>query len=659
MWKENLSRYKGVFIAMTFFAAFFILYLAINFSLQGLTLGASNYAAFTSQVKYQTVALDDGDIFGSQELLMELSRFRLGGEVIFVDGSEFFLTPVTEYFDTNVPNIPAIESNLRDGNLEVARQGVIALERAAYTELANKTHFLNVLQIAVAIFTFVIYLMTTMLLLRQLSQSDSIGVTTKEETSDILSTVSEGLFLLGRDHDIGVQQSDSLKGMFMQERDIEGNFFDFISQYITQGDLKIAKDYLELLFGDRVKEKLVESLNPLNEVEIAIARRDGSFENRYLNFKFKRVLKGEKLGYLLGSVSDITKQVLLERELEGVKEEQEAQIELLKKILHIDNDQLKAFFSSVENELNGINERLQEQSVKLGDHEIRSMLKGISQDVHKIKGDSAALGLHQFEFSAHDFETAIEEVEQEKGLSGRALLPLTTHLRNMLKELDMMKTLVEKFADSLPQSINKPTTEEGMVDTAPAAEENSQPVSAFSEKIQNIVNTVSDRNKVPARLELIVDNESRIPTDISNDLSSIAIQLTRNAIAHGAQDPEQRLAAEKPEELSVQIKLDKTDRGYELVVRDDGMGIDPKSIIQRAHKIGLAEASEMENTKITDCYRYLFHPSFSSADGVSLDAGRGAGLPLVGKVLKKHRGKISISSQAGEYCQFRVLLPAA
>ena len=108
MWKENLSRYKGVFIAMTFFAAFFILYLAINFSLQGLTLGASNYAAFTSQVKYQTVALDDDDIFGSQELLMELSRFRLGGEVIFVDGSEFFLTPVTEYFDTNVPNIPVI-----------------------------------------------------------------------------------------------------------------------------------------------------------------------------------------------------------------------------------------------------------------------------------------------------------------------------------------------------------------------------------------------------------------------------------------------------------------------------------------------------------------------------------------------------------------------
>ena len=97
----------------------------------------------------------------------------------------------------------------------------------------------------------------------------------------------------------------------------------------------------------------------------------------------------------------------------------------MKKILHIDNDQLKAFFSSVENELNGINERLQEQSVKLGDHEIRSMLKGISQDVHKIKGDSAALGLHQFEFSAHDFETAIEEVEQEKGLSGRALLPLS------------------------------------------------------------------------------------------------------------------------------------------------------------------------------------------------------------------------------------------
>ena len=51
---------------------------------------------------------------------------------------------------------------------------------------------------------------------------------------------------------------------------------------MTQSNVDLAKEYLTLLFGDRVKERLVEELNPLKQVEVSLVRRDGSLENHYL-----------------------------------------------------------------------------------------------------------------------------------------------------------------------------------------------------------------------------------------------------------------------------------------------------------------------------------------------------------------------------------------
>ena len=173
-------------------------------------------------------------------------------------------------------------------------------------------------------------------IISRLAKNEDTVVEAKKESEGIMSTVSEGLFLLTKDNDFGIEQSTSLREMFRFDRDLEGNFFDFIGNYVTPSTIQVAQDYLGLLYGDRVKEKLVKDLNPLNEVEINIVRRDGSFETRYLNFKFSRVMEGDKLSHLLGSVSDVSREVLLRQELEESKEEQEAQLDLLMlSLIHI------------------------------------------------------------------------------------------------------------------------------------------------------------------------------------------------------------------------------------------------------------------------------------------------------------------------------------
>ena len=186
---------------------------------------------------------------------------------------------------------------------------------------------------------------------------------------------------------------------------------------------------------DRVKD-----LNPLNKVEVSITRRDGSIENRYLDFNFARVMVDGELQHLLGSVTDVTREVRLEQELENNKQEQEAQLDLLMNILHLDKRSLSRFYSETESSLDSINETLQERGHS--SDQIRNKLITISEQAHKIKGDAAALKLHNFEFIMHEFETELAIVQQTKGsISGREVLPAVTKLKDVFKELNNMQSL--------------------------------------------------------------------------------------------------------------------------------------------------------------------------------------------------------------------------
>ena len=82
--------------------------------------------------------------------------------------------------------------------------------------------------------------------------------------------------------------------------------------------------------------------------------------------------------------------------------------------------------------------------------QIRNKLITISEQAHKIKGDAAALKLHNFEFIMHEFETELAIVQQTKGsISGREVLPAVTKLKDVFKELNNMQSIVTRFSEVL------------------------------------------------------------------------------------------------------------------------------------------------------------------------------------------------------------------
>ena len=109
--------------------------------------------------------------------------------------------------------------------------------------------------------------------------------------------------------------------------------------------------------------------------------------------------------------------------------------------------------------------------------------------------------------------------------------------------------------------------------------------------------------------------------------------------------------------MSLAVSFTKTERGNEIVVRDDGLGIDPVKVMKRAIELGIAAPEEMQNVSVPSCIKYLMHPKFSSTEEANLVSGRGVGLTLVRRILAERKGRISVKSQTGRFCQFHILLP--
>ena len=705
---SGLKRDRTIFFATTAFVMTFAVILAIAYAMQSRVSQASDYRLASNTVEQWLTAGD------SNKAKTALTTMQNGGNITIADKAlslpalNTFLSP--ESFDLS-KLISSVDSGTLNEALPIAQQ----LNSTVSAKHLKRKTLAATMMIVAAIVTLLLYFALMIPLFSRRQDAAETAEVAQTESAGIMNTVSEGLFLLGSDHQIGVEQSASLKRMFKLERELEGDFFDFISNYVTQENVRIAKDYLELLFGDRVKEKLVEDLNPLNNVEISLVRRDGQYENRYLDFRFKRVLVDGNISHLLGSVADVTRQVELEQQLAQTKEEQEAQVDLLMSILHIDNTRLQTFIRNSSETLDQINERLSERGHS--DGQIRSKLVDIITNAHRLKGDAAALGLHKFEFSAHDFEEELERIRlTESALGGKDLLPAITKLRSLYTEMDRMTDLIGKFSEAMSAqggsgskladelaaldvaaSEETPTTEDmapteelPMADEMPLAEQmpeatdfeieedkadlESESISIdddaededlkditstfesshIEDSIRNLSSTVGGRNDTAVSLNMNGLGSDNLPESLNDVVNDTLIQFVRNSIVHGYEGADARLELGKQAELVIDIDFDKTEDGYILKYRDDGKGISPKFIVDKAIKKNIISPETAETLDKNKIIKLLFHPGFSTLDEATLDGGRGVGLDVVLKRVKEHNGAISVSSGLGRFSQFSI-----
>lgn len=155
----------------------------------------------------------------------------------------------------------------------------------------------------------------------------------------------------------------------------------------------------------------------------------------------------------------------------------------------------------------------------------------------------------------------------------------------------------------------------------------------------------------------IPDTDIALDKVILEQLNDILMHLVRNALDHGLETPAERKAAGKSEHGTISITCKQETKHIELIVADDGRGIDFEKVRKKALALYPEKAEEIKELAEKELSAYLFMSGFSTKEKVTELSGRGVGLDVVRTNIERIKGKIRIESTAGQGTSFILTFP--
>jgi two-component system chemotaxis sensor kinase CheA len=181
-----------------------------------------------------------------------------------------------------------------------------------------------------------------------------------------------------------------------------------------------------------------------------------------------------------------------------------------------------------------------------------------------------------------------------------------------------------------------------------------QPVKSVFQRMPRLVRECAEMTG--KRVRLVTSGEdTEVDKTVIERLSEPITHMLRNAIDHGLEGPEERLAAGKPAEGTVRLAALHRSGRIVIEIADDGKGINRQRVKGIAVERGLiAEDAALSDEEIDNL---IFMPGFSTATEVSDLSGRGVGMDVVRRSIQSLGGRISISSNSGKGSTFTLSLP--
>ncbi|WP_374244545.1 chemotaxis protein CheA [Zoogloea sp.] len=183
-----------------------------------------------------------------------------------------------------------------------------------------------------------------------------------------------------------------------------------------------------------------------------------------------------------------------------------------------------------------------------------------------------------------------------------------------------------------------------------------QPIGRLFQKYPRIARDLA-RN-LGKDVELVLSGEeTEIDKTMIEDLSDPIIHLIRNAVDHGVEETQERLANGKPEKSIVRLEARQEGDHIVILVADDGRGMNAEKLRAKAVEKGLITDEEANTMDERQSYNLVFLPGFSMASQVSDVSGRGVGMDVVRTNIQKLNGSIDIRSTMGKGTTFIISLP--
>ncbi|MEG4147510.1 response regulator [Microcoleus sp. Pol12B5] len=256
------------------------------------------------------------------------------------------------------------------------------------------------------------------------------------------------------------------------------------------------------------------------------------------------------------------------------------------------------------------------------------------------------------EDSAHTRESAWRPEEMDRFTPFHSLaqeiIELIVRVRESAADIEF---LVDE-ADQVTRQLRQVTTQlqEGLTRAR------MKPFAETTDRLFRAVREIAIKCGKQAQLQ-VEGKDILIDKMIVDQLYDPMTHLVNNAITHGIEAPEVRLAAGKPAVGRITIRAFHQGNQTVVSVSDDGAGIDPQRVKAKAIKQGMLTAAQAQRMSRSEVYDLLFMPGFSTQEQATEYAGRGVGMNVVQTSLQEIRGTVSIDSTIGKGTVFTIRLP--
>jgi two-component system chemotaxis sensor kinase CheA len=246
-----------------------------------------------------------------------------------------------------------------------------------------------------------------------------------------------------------------------------------------------------------------------------------------------------------------------------------------------------------------------------------------------------------------------DRLDQVLNLSGEIGLTKNrlTHLRSdilqghndadTLRELDQSVSQLDMLVVSLQNAVMKTRM---------------QPIGRLFKKYPRLARDLA--RSLGKDVELVlVGEETEMDKTMIEDLNDPLVHLVRNAVDHGVETIEERVAAGKPEKSFVELSARQEGDHILITITDDGKGMSPEIIRNKAIEKGLITPEIANTLDEARCLELILLPGFTTKNEISSVSGRGVGMDVVKTNIQKLNGTVNIHSEVGRGSTFSISLP--
>ncbi len=162
------------------------------------------------------------------------------------------------------------------------------------------------------------------------------------------------------------------------------------------------------------------------------------------------------------------------------------------------------------------------------------------------------------------------------------------------------------------------------------------------------------------QVTFLTENESvEVDRRVVDEIADPLAHLVRNAVAHGIEHPDERVAKGKPPEGTVLVRAERDGQTVSIAVEDDGRGVNPDDLREAAVEDGRYDRAAAAALSRSEALDLMFEPGVSTTEEVSEVSGRGVGMDVVADTVSRLEGTVEVSSEPDVGTTVELTLPVS